>query len=43
LLAHCSNKSHPDTTRHRRILHFEFAADEGLPEGYQWHDFVRPE
>ncbi len=30
------------TRRHRRILHLEFAALETLPDGYQWHDFVRP-
>lgn len=40
LLAHCSGKSHPETTRHRRILHFEFAADAHLPDGYLWHDFI---
>ncbi len=40
LLAHCSNRSHPDTARHRRILHLEFAARAALPDGYEWHDFV---
>jgi hypothetical protein len=40
LVAHCSNKSHPDTRRHRRILHFEFAASSELPDGYAWHDFI---
>jgi hypothetical protein len=40
LLAHCSNRSHPDTARHRRILHLEFAARVALPDGYEWHDFV---
>lgn len=40
LLAHCSGKSHPETTRHRRILHLEFAATIDLPDGYGWHDFV---
>jgi hypothetical protein len=40
LLAHCSGKSHPETTRHRRILHFEFAADPHLPDGYIWHNFI---
>ena len=39
LLAHCSGRSHPDTRRHRRILHLEFAASEHLPDGYAWHDF----
>lgn len=40
LLSHSSGASHPGTTRHRRILHLEFAADEQLPDGYRWHDFV---
>jgi hypothetical protein len=39
LVAHCSGKSHPDTDRHRRILHLEFAAAPDLPDGYAWHDF----
>jgi ectoine hydroxylase-related dioxygenase (phytanoyl-CoA dioxygenase family) len=43
LVNHGSNKSHPGTTRHRRILHFEFAGIEELPDGYAWHDFVRNE
>src|SRR5262245_10965494 len=41
LVAHCSNRSHPETARHRRILHLEFARGGPLPDGYQWHDFVR--
>ncbi len=40
LLAHCSGKSHPDTERHRRILHLEFAVSPELPDGYAWHDFI---
>ncbi len=40
LLAHCSGKSHPDTTCHRRILHLEFAAAADLPDGYVWHNFI---
>jgi len=40
LLAHCSNRSSPDTTRHRRILHLEFSGDDHLPDGFAWHDFV---
>lgn len=40
LLAHCSGKSHPDTTHHRRILHLEFASSDELPDGYAWHDFI---
>ncbi len=39
LVAHCSGKSHPDTERHRRVLHLEFAASPHLPGGYAWHDF----
>jgi ectoine hydroxylase-related dioxygenase (phytanoyl-CoA dioxygenase family) len=41
LLSHASNKSHPETNQHRRILHYEFAGVEELPDGYRWHDFVR--
>ena len=41
LLAHCSGNSLPETQRHRRILHLEFAAEERLPDGFAWHDFVR--
>src|SRR5262249_28184015 len=41
LLSHASNKSHPETRQHRRILHYEFAGVEELPDGYRWHDFVR--
>lgn len=40
LLAHCSGKSHPHTTRHRRILHLEFAAAADLSDGYAWHHFI---
>lgn len=40
LLAHCSGKSHPDTIRHRRILHLEFAASADLPDHYHWHHFI---
>lgn len=43
LLSHCSGPSAPDTCRHRRILHLEFAADHELPDGYGWHKFIRPE
>ena len=41
LLSHCSGPSTPDTRRHRRILHLEFAAQEALPDGYEWQQFVR--
>jgi hypothetical protein len=40
LVAHCSRESQPETPRHRRILHLEFAASPALPHGYGWHDFV---
>jgi len=40
LLAHSSGVSHPDTRRHRRVLHLEFAARPALPDGYAWHDFL---
>ena len=42
LISHSSGPSSPGTKRHRRILHLEFAASEPLPDGYQWHNFVRP-
>jgi hypothetical protein len=41
LLAHASGRSHPETRRHRRILHLEFAADRQLPDQYQWYHFVQ--
>ncbi|MBM3996207.1 MAG: phytanoyl-CoA dioxygenase family protein [Planctomycetes bacterium] len=41
LLSHASNASEPGTTQHRRILHFEFSGIEQLPDGFEWHDFVR--
>jgi hypothetical protein len=41
LLSHCSNKSSAETRQHRRILHYEFAGVEELPDGYTWHDFIR--
>jgi hypothetical protein len=42
LVAHSSGRSHPDTPRHRRILHLEFAPAPELPDGYEWHNFTRP-
>lgn len=42
LISHASGNSVEGTTRHRRILHLEFAASELLPDGYEWYDFVRP-
>jgi hypothetical protein len=40
LLAHCSNRSYPETRRRRRILHLEFAAMPELPDGYAWHTYL---
>ena len=42
LISHASGASVEGTLRHRRILHLEFASNERLPDGYQWHDFIRP-
>lgn len=42
MISHASGPSAEGTTRHRRILHLEFAANEILPDGFQWYDFVRP-
>ncbi len=42
LISHSSGPSAPGTTRHRRILHLEFAPSESLPDGIEWHAFVRP-
>jgi ectoine hydroxylase-related dioxygenase (phytanoyl-CoA dioxygenase family) len=42
LISHASGVSLEGTLRRRRILHLEFAATELLPDGYQWHDFVKP-
>lgn len=41
LLSHASGDSLPDTQRHRRILHLEFAASEQLPAGFEWQQFIR--
>lgn len=40
LLYHCSGSSTPDTIRHRRILHLEFAASAELPDGFRWQSFL---
>jgi hypothetical protein len=40
LIDHASGSSLPGTTRHRRILHLEFAADQSLPDGFRWFHFV---
>lgn len=39
LLSHSSSSSDPETKRHRRIIHLEFAAKRQLPDEFQWHDF----
>lgn len=41
LISHSSRASQPGTTRHRRIIHVELAADEALPDGYAWRTFER--
>jgi ectoine hydroxylase-related dioxygenase (phytanoyl-CoA dioxygenase family) len=41
LLSHCSGHSRDSTTRHRRILHFEFSPVMDLPDGYRWQTFVQ--
>jgi hypothetical protein len=41
LLVHSSARSHPESQRHRRILHLEFAAARTLPDGFEWHDYRR--
>ncbi|MGE0605700.1 MAG: phytanoyl-CoA dioxygenase family protein [Pirellulales bacterium] len=43
LLAHCSGQSTLGTSRHRRILHLEFAANPELPDGFAWQTFERAE
>ena len=40
LISHASGPSIEGTSRHRRILHLEFAASRWLPDGVMWHDFV---
>ena len=40
LLSHSSNVSLPETTQHRRILHYEFSGIGTLPDGFAWHDFI---
>ena len=42
LVSHSSGQSAPDTTRHRRILHLEFAGARELPDGYSWQTFIEP-
>lgn len=42
LLTHSSGTSTAGTTRHRRILHLEFAAEQQLPDRFEWHFFQPP-
>lgn len=39
LLSHASGSSSEGTTRHRRILHLEFAGEPILPDAFEWHLF----
>src|SRR5262249_34728499 len=41
LLTHASGHCDPNTTRHRRTVHLECAPEPQLPDGYEWHDYVR--
>lgn len=41
LLSHSSGHSRPGNESHRRIVHLECAPTPHLPDGYEWHDFVR--
>ena len=41
LISHASSMSQEGTTAHRRIVHLEFAASPVLPDGVQWHDYIR--
>jgi hypothetical protein len=41
LVAHSSPVPSTGTTRRRRVLHFEFAADRELDDGYAWRMFLR--
>jgi hypothetical protein len=40
LLSHCSGVSHPETNRHRRVIHLEFAANRELSDGYHGHQYL---
>ena len=42
LVSHSSGAPIAGTKRHRRILHVDFAANDKLPDGYQWHDYIGP-
>jgi hypothetical protein len=40
LVLYCRHRTHPETRRHRRILHLEFAASAEMPDGYAWHGCI---
>lgn len=40
LIDHSSGPSLAGTSRHRRILHLEFAAHRMLPDGFSWYHFI---
>jgi hypothetical protein len=39
-VTHASGHSKSQAGHHRRIVHLECAADEALPDGYEWKWFV---
>jgi hypothetical protein len=41
LLTHASSHCSADCVRHRRVVHFECAADRDLPDGYHWRDRIQ--
>ena len=41
MLSHCSGTGACDPSVRRRVLHFEFAAEEQLPDGVRWRTFSR--
>jgi len=40
LVAHCSASSRAGVSRHRRVIHLEFAASKHLPHGLEWRWFL---
>lgn len=43
LVAHCSGHSAAESSRHRRVLHLEFAGSPDLPDGFRWRHFITGE
>ncbi|MCA9148891.1 MAG: phytanoyl-CoA dioxygenase family protein [Planctomycetales bacterium] len=41
LLSHASTLSRAGIAAHRRVIHIELAGTAELPDGYEWHSFVR--